>query len=82
MSFIAMIAQLLRTSYAANKLLSPPNASITLFFTSILPLILDIFALSGSVSLFVLSSTTRKEYKSFYLCQPVSHLALISSTPK
>uniref|UniRef100_A0A914QB28 7TM GPCR serpentine receptor class x (Srx) domain-containing protein n=1 Tax=Panagrolaimus davidi TaxID=227884 RepID=A0A914QB28_9BILA len=71
MSFVVMIAQLLRISYNISWFIFPSNDEIGMFFNNIGPLFNDVFALSGSVSLLVLSSTTRKRYIQFYFGKPI-----------
>uniref|UniRef100_A0A914PQ06 Uncharacterized protein n=1 Tax=Panagrolaimus davidi TaxID=227884 RepID=A0A914PQ06_9BILA len=49
------------------------------------PIFNDIFALSGTVSFLILSGSTRKHYKAFYLCQKHSISVTVltgSSVPK
>lgn len=54
MSVIAMITQLLRSSYNIQRIFFPNDVGMTVFFNSAHPILCDIFALSGSLSLFVL----------------------------
>uniref|UniRef100_A0AC35GAU0 Serpentine receptor class gamma n=1 Tax=Panagrolaimus sp. PS1159 TaxID=55785 RepID=A0AC35GAU0_9BILA len=65
-SLTIFIAQLLRCSYNLGRLFDGSDPVKITFLVSILPYLNDIFAWSGSISLMVLSSTTRKTYTLFY----------------
>uniref|UniRef100_A0A914QQS0 Serpentine receptor class gamma n=1 Tax=Panagrolaimus davidi TaxID=227884 RepID=A0A914QQS0_9BILA len=78
-SLIVFIAQLIRCSYNINRTLFPSNAELAAFFIEALPYFSDIFALSGSISLFILSQTVREQYKQFYFFRSrVSSLQKVS----
>uniref|UniRef100_A0A914QA47 Serpentine receptor class gamma n=1 Tax=Panagrolaimus davidi TaxID=227884 RepID=A0A914QA47_9BILA len=79
MSIVAMITQLIRTTYNIQRMCFPDDNGMSMFFNNAYPFLCDIFALSGSLSLFVLSATIRKEYKLVYFCYNRSQIIIISS---
>uniref|UniRef100_A0A914PXT9 Serpentine receptor class gamma n=1 Tax=Panagrolaimus davidi TaxID=227884 RepID=A0A914PXT9_9BILA len=81
-SFVIFIAQLLRTLCTVLRSLFPDDKVLTAVISTALPIISNIFAWSGSVSLLLLSPTTRKEYLSFYLCKKCLQIKTITFSSK
>uniref|UniRef100_A0AC35G748 Serpentine receptor class gamma n=1 Tax=Panagrolaimus sp. PS1159 TaxID=55785 RepID=A0AC35G748_9BILA len=73
-SVAIFIAQLLRLSYNANRLFFPSNIQTAAFYTAAFPYLNDFFAWCGSISLMILSMTTRKAYTSFYFCKAKNNI--------
>uniref|UniRef100_A0A914QH92 Serpentine receptor class gamma n=1 Tax=Panagrolaimus davidi TaxID=227884 RepID=A0A914QH92_9BILA len=79
-SFFVFISQVFRASYNVNRVLFPDNQTSKQFFETIVPVLYDIFAWSGSVSLIILSSSTRKKYMEFYFCKSKNSVTRFTST--
>uniref|UniRef100_A0A914QLT3 Serpentine receptor class gamma n=1 Tax=Panagrolaimus davidi TaxID=227884 RepID=A0A914QLT3_9BILA len=81
---VIFIAQVIRFGYSMGRSLYTSNPDIVAFLLIILPIVSDIFAWTGAISLLFLSQSTRKEYISYYTCRPniISAPQTTSSSPK